>query len=406
MPEIVTLKRDTDLNPGSSPTISLSLTVQSAETTSVLESVGPHVDEVVVVLAADATLREPWRVALRDHPLLKDKIKTVVEVDPRSHPHLYETDRPETFLRGRPLGDETYLGIMTGQSFVADWSAARNLGWTLCSQEWRLALRDDESLDHPECLRDLCRSLDSHSRDVAFGSCFQGPRSRYTARLSRNVPGILFEGSARESLEGGLRPAIIEGSLSTQTTRSPSDLARECAEIFRTLYAEARARSWDVPPANLLHLAQTSLLAGLKTVAPLAIRTYLDNSLYPEERAWACTLQGEIFENASDLTQAATWYESSLAEHPGWKSALRLSRIRFHQRQFQECVAAYDRAVENRHHHHLCDDGPESFDSTLLFVVVALAETGNVPAARLGCQRLRRAYPDSRKVAHLCETIG
>jgi tetratricopeptide (TPR) repeat protein len=144
----------------------------------------------------------------------------------------------------------------------------------------------------------------------------------------------------------------------------------------------------------------------MESFAPLALRTYLDNSLYPEERAWACALQGEIYEESADLHQAATWYERSLAEHPGWKSALRLARIRFHQRQFRECLTAYDRAVENRDHHHLCDDGAESFNAVLLYVAVALHETGKKDAAKLCCQRLRETYPNSSRVADLCRTIG
>jgi tetratricopeptide (TPR) repeat protein len=407
MLKIVELKTDAELSPANGPTVSLSLTVRSARSPSTLLSVGSHVDEVVVVLAIAAEHREQWITTLDTNPLLRDKIKTVIEVDPQTHPHLYEPDLPATFQLGNPLGDETYRGTATGKMFVSDWSAVRNLGWTRCSQEWRLALYDDENLDHPECLRDLCRSLDSHNRDVAYGSSSRDKRCRYAARLSRNFSGIRFEGSARESLEGGLRPTIVEGILSTRTTSaSPSDLATECSETFRTLYAEARARSWDVPLSNLLHLAQTSRHADMEPFAPLAVKTYLDNSLFPEERAWACAIRGEIYENASDLHQAAAWYEISLAEHPGWKSALRLARIRFHQKQFQECLAAYDTAVENNDHHHLCDDGDESWNATLLYVAVALHETGKKEAAKLCCQKLRETYPNSPQVADLCRTIG
>ena len=395
MQEIVNLKRASELHEPGKPTISLALTVRpEISGTEIAQNLLPHVDEIVVVLLDDSS-RQIWQEYLESLPIPG----TLILGSPSSRPHLYFKDLPESYTEGKPLGDESHTGPYSELPIVADWSALRNLGLSRCGQEWRLALRDDEQLRYPEYLRHVCQSLDAHCRDVAYLPHQRGPRNHYRAVLVRNRPEISFEGAARESIEGGVRPAIVRGSLEITSPSCPLDDARD----WKTLYAEARRSSWNVSPTNLLHLAKLADAACTPAIAEPAISTYLDNSLYPEERAWALSLRGERLEAEGKLEEAASSYRESLAEHAGWKAALRLSRATFKLARWQDCLDAYVTACSTLSHAHICDDGPESIANTLILLAGATSALGRQDEAKEICDKLRLLFPNSSKVQALCD---
>jgi len=399
------------------PTLALSLST----TTSLFDSPTPqetlltdalfkHVDEVVVVIVN-------FPVVVVDHPgvstrstdqlslsLSPGKTMHVVGINAESHPHLYRRDVEETFAAGDPLAGEKYPGPHTGEPFLADWASAMNLGWSRCSAEWRLGLCGGETVQDPETLVEHCRNLDENHRDVAHVSLEASPgRSSYPMRLARNLSAIGWEGAARPTIDGGIRPAILDGS--PRIACADGRGLQSDRDTFRALYADAREKRWNVQPTNLLHMAKTAEAAGLPDFAPLAIDAHLQVSLYPEERAWACALMGEHLE-PGDASSASRWYERSLEENPGWKSALRLCRSRFLEKKWDSCVKAYERAVELQEVLPLVDDGLENFPSSLVHVAAALHELGHLAEARLTCQILRSTYPDSKGIQALCSKIG
>jgi tetratricopeptide (TPR) repeat protein len=229
---------------------------------------------------------------------------------------------------------------------------------------------------------------------------------RYLApRLALNIPAIHWEGAARESLDGIQRSSKLDDFL--QSTRSDlgNYLRLTDPEVFRVLYAEARQKNWDVHPSNLLHMARTARHAGMSSFAESAIKTYLDCSFYPEERAWAHSLQGEHLEARDLLAQASDRYELALAEHPGCKSALRLSHSRFLERKWQASLDAYQLAIERRNAVELVDDGAPTIDGGLICAAASLHELGRAAEARAACRELRRMFPESETIAKMCQII-
>jgi hypothetical protein len=407
MEKVVQLERDDSTR---RPTISLALLAKMDDADdhldlrSTLTDLSLHVDEIVVVAYSHRGDPRPMVMeACNLVPMTSGRVHSVVCTSPELNPELYDVDCPETFRRGRPLAGEVYAGESPGEKFVACRSRLRNLALSRCSMEWRISLTSREILHHPDCLRSLCRQLDESCRDVAYGSHHRGPRQTQVAKLSRNVPSIRYEGCARESLEGGLRPAIVENSLRTDERSDPS----QDRVAFRALYAEARRLDWEIPICNLVHLARTST-PDQREFALSCIRCYLDGSLYPEERAWAAALRGEIHEAREELEEATQWYEASLAEHPGWKSALRLARVHFLRKSWQRCVEAYDRATQNLRESpaaHLCDDGSEQIATSLIHVAYAYHALERTDDCQRICRTLRELFPLSQAILSFCSSL-
>ena len=407
----IVLKRPTEFEPSRRPTVSLSLTVRPGDERagSLLDSVGPWVDEIVVV-AVD--LPSSAVDALKSHPVIGGKNHAVTEVSLRSHPYFYARDAAETFAAGSSLAGEVYSGRCSGGYFVSDWSAIRNLGWSRCSCEWRLALDGNDVLLNPAYVASVCDVLDGHQRELGYLSCSRPARAAPTraatsslvGRLGKNGSPVRWEGVAAETLEGSSKTAVVEGSLATVKSAGASTALEE-SDLFKVLYASARRRSWDVPPCDLLHMARTARFAGMPDFAEVAIRTYLESSLYTEERAWACAIRGELLEEREDYAGASTWYERSLAEHPGRKSAFRLCRSRFLEGRWQAALDAFE-VGRTSSFVHFVDDGKESGDESLILAAVALEKLGRVDEARKYGDVLRTLFSNNESVLRLCDHLG
>lgn len=384
----------------SRPTISLALTIRSNQPASAIRDlVGlvPLVDEVVAVIVSPdaADTREPWIHALSQ----LDVPCRTIEISPDSHPHLYSIDCPETFAARDPLCGEIYSGPFSGLPFVADWARIRNLGWSDCSMEWRLALSDDEMITHPEHLAPLCRQLDELDQDVVHFPHHRVCSITFPARLTRRGT-IRFEGIARERLVGGSRPTISP-DLTITSLQQPTEI--EDQRTTRALYAECRRNEWIVPPDDLLHLAR-SCLSSMPKLASSLLDLYLQTLPSNELRSWAEALVGEICEASGKIEEAASCYEASRSSHPGWKSALRLCRASFKLSRWEDCVNAYGSADMSIPHVH--DDGNLDPSSSLILVASSLHQLGQAEEARQIGSSLAEIFPHSPSIMKFCRSLG
>ena len=114
---------------------------------------------------------------------------------------------------------------------MADWAAARNVGWSAASCDWRLFLDADDVVDDPHCVPGLCQLLDARGLDVV-ASRYHYDRARggtsrgdaFRERLARNVPEIAWQGVVHECLAGYDRSKVahVEGSLVVRDLRDSS----------------------------------------------------------------------------------------------------------------------------------------------------------------------------------------
>ena len=202
-----------------------------------------------------------------------------------------------------------------------------------------------------------------------------------------------------EILVGQRKTAHINGNLVVHDMKdSQGRDVRIPGRCFKILYHQARSNDWNVPPRSLIYLAMEARQAMPELVPPV-LDQYLEMSLWPEERAWACCMRGEICERHEDYEEASEWYTRALAEHPSSKAAFRLCRSSFHECKWQECVDAFRIGVENKQVLQLLDNGPVYEDMSKILVAAALDKRGRLSEAVLMCREAASAFPGNSNLA-------
>jgi len=394
------LKRPEEFGPDH-PSVSLHLLVKNGESCvpRLLDLVGRYVDEVVAVVndTTDRTV-EILEGYARDRG--EGFRLEVVEVTSGSRPHLYLIDEPQTYEEGPSLTGESCPGPFTGKPLLADWSAARNLGWRKCTRPWILFLDADDVVVDPESIWGLVAGMEARGVEMActryvYDATSQGAShsESYRERIVRNRPHIYWVGPVHETLRGSRKTAHVQGSLVVRDMKDSAGCdVRVPGRNLKVLYHHARSRGWRVEPRILLYLAVESR-PYLPDFAVELVERYLDGSTWPEERAWACSLVGEVMEERRDFASASAWYERSLAEYPGSKSAFRLCRSRFREGRWRDVVDAYEVGVANKPVVQLLDGGPVYEEMSRILVASAWDKLGDTAQALATCEAALEAFP-------------
>jgi glycosyltransferase involved in cell wall biosynthesis len=395
------------------PQVSLHLLVKNGESCvpRLLDNVGQYVDEVVAVVndTTDRTVEilEEYARGRGEGFRLE-----VVEVTSGSHPHLYLIDEPSTYEVGDPLTGESCPGPFSGKPLLADWSGARNLGWRKCTMPWILFLDADDVVTDPESIWGLVDVLErrgiemASSRYVYDASADGASHSEsYRERLVRNRPHIYWVSPVHETLHGSKKTAHVQGNLVVRDCKdSTGKDVRVPGRCLKILYHHARSRGWKVAPRVLLYLALESRV-GMPDFAAELVERYLDTSTWPEERAWACSVAGEIAEAKRDFAGASAWYERSLSEYPGSKSAYRLCRTRFREGRWRDVVDAYEVGVANQPVLQLLDGGPAYGDMCKILVASAWDKLGEPSKALQACEEALAAFPGNTNITLLRDQL-
>lgn len=378
-----------------------------------LDCVGPYVRDVVAVFndCVDDTANVlAWGCGKHDLYL------QTCSVTRRSHPHLYLLDVPETYQVGKPLADEVLAIPHTGEPLLCDWSAARNVGWSMPSARWKLFLDADDVVDDPEMIPGLCRALDERGVEVAASRYHYAKTGRgdwradaFRERLARDLPGIVWRDRVHEVLTGydPKRVAQVEGSLVVRDLHdSAGEGLRPPGRNLKVLYHRGRTTGWDLTPRETVYLAAESQ-ASMPDLCLALVKRYLAAPRpWPEEAGWACVLAGEVEETRQHYPEASRWYEESLRHHPGELAAYRLARSRFMEKKWEGSLLAYQLGVKNGKTVQLLDGGLVQPDAAKVLAVACLAELGRLQEARALCCAALARFPDSPALRKLGESLG
>ena len=406
------------------PSLSLHVLAKNAESVlgRLLDNVGAYVQELRFVLndttdASEKVLRrwvETRGVETRGVETRKPGTSLHVDhVTSETHPHFYFMDLPDTYKDGRSLDGEVFNGPYTGRPLLADWAAARNVGWG-SDAAWRLFLDADDLVADPGKLPGLLKVLEEMRVDVAatkyvFGQGGSGvPNSvSYRERLARNVAGVTWEGRTHEVLVGGLRRVLVEDCLSVTDMKDNWGYGvRVPGRCFKVLYHQARLAKWDVSPRHLAYLVQESrdMMSTAWVVASL-LPAYEAKSVMVEELAWVLSTVGELLEAREDYAGACALYERATRAYPSSKAAFRLCRARFMSGDFGGCLAAYELGVSYLSEPQVLDDGPVYADSSKILVAQAYCELGRGDEAKVLVEEVSRLFPSSAAVAALRDSV-
>ena len=404
MEDAIKLARPEDVK--SWPSLGLHLLVKNGESVvgRLVDCVGPYLDEVVAVLndCEDDTRGELARACGRHDVDLK-----ICEVTRESHPDLYVLDVPATYEVGHPLVGERFEVEHIGRPILAEWATARNVGWAMATTDWLLHLDADDVVADPECLPGLCQLMAERDLDVVatryhYDHAADGtPRADgMRERVARRSPEIYWRGAMHECL-CGYRPgrvAHVEGNLVVHDRRDSTGAdVRISGRNLKILYYHARRRDWQITPREMIYLAAEARATMPKLAAHL-IEMYLEVSRWDEEKAWAASMRGEIYEDENNFELAAGWYQRSLDYFPSVMAAQRLARACFRLQKWSACVAAYERSLACKSHVQALDGGEVYEDATKILVAVALLNLGRQAEASDLAIYLRQKYPDSPAV--------
>lgn len=410
------------------PNVSLSLMVKNGESCvgrlldSLLVGVDgrrvPCIREVVAVLndTTDNTgaIIEKWCAEHRRN-------MKIFEVTDASNPEFYILDSKKTYEVGKPLADETFSGPFLEAPILADWSSARNIGWSNCAGDWKLFLDADDVVMDPHAIPGLVAALEENERDLAItkyewsvGPDGRARSSSLRERLARNVPNIRWGYPIHECIIGARAVAHIDGTLIVRDMRDNRGAGvRVPGRNFKILYYNARLADWEVSPRTLVNLLMETRHMVVPSGAGVGLafaekllETYLARSDWHEERGWALALMGEIYDKEERWEDASAMYVRSLDEHPGAKTAFRLAKSRFMQQDWRGTVDAYDLGVENaRNVHQALDDGEAFEDITKILVASALKELGHPRRAQEVCRQALEIFPNTSALIALGKDI-
>jgi glycosyltransferase involved in cell wall biosynthesis len=420
------------LRPEDVPSVSLHVLAKNAESVigRLLDCILPYVREVRLILndTTDATravvegrFAARANVALGSQTFgpqtLGPQTLDVQEVTSVSHPHFYFPDVSSSYDVGDPLDGETFQGPFTNQPLLCDWAGVRNLGWG-SSSAWRLFLDADDVVEDPQKLPGLVRVLEDVRADLAatrytFGRSESGAANSvsYRERLARNEVGrngadIHWTGKTHEILQGGLRHVLVEDCFFvTDMKDNWGRGVRVPGRCFKVLYRDARLAKWEVSSRHLAYLVQEAPgMMPLSWVNRL-VGYYLSRSSLAEEEAWVLSMFGEMHEGKELFAPATNLYRAALSHYPSSKTAFRLCRSLFMQKDWRGCVEAYERGVRNLGIPQVLDLGPVYEHSSKLLVAQALCELGELVRARDFVDEAVKSFPGSSTVLALRDSI-
>jgi len=350
--------------PDKPPTVGLCLMVKNGESCvpRLLANVGPHVTHVLVMLN-DCTDRTEDEV--RRYCDVNRKHLYVARSDPKRYPTCYLQDTALTYRDGISLSGEQFGGPFTEGPLLADWGSIRQDLWDSYranyrevsgeQPDWWLLLDADDEVQDPEVIPGLCAELERQGMDAAMTPYYYDVAEDgtvredcYRDRLVLNLPEIRWEGVVHEWLVGIRKRALLPDRLRVVDHRdSRGSGIRPPGRCFKVLYRHCRTVGWNaVHPRYLAYLAMEARGIMSPDFVVSVVELYLRRSEWPEERAWACAIAGEIREQQKNYRTASDWYRKAMDEFPGARAAYRLCRSLFMEQLWLECHEAFVRGAE------------------------------------------------------------
>jgi len=213
-----------------------------------------------------------------------------------------------------------YGATVSHFTWIDDFAAARNFNLHQIQSDWYLWLDADDTLLHPERLRDLVRAAEETRVGGYYfyyqyqfdenGHCID---AHWKPQLLKNDGSWDWKGAIHEDALP-LRPVQwTKTELCTRVHHTEGHRQKESFERNLRILLKERERDKN-EPRTLFYLGRTYFALGEFQKALDALTEYLTLSGWPEERYEARLLMGDAFMNTQQFDEAIRMYNDAILE--------------------------------------------------------------------------------------------
>lgn len=366
-----------------------------------LASVTPHVDEVVV---GDTGSTDGSQDIIRRFMAGQKAGFRLLDLGPAAHPELFLPDTEEKWA------PHDIPGPYTGQPFLADFSAARNLTFAATTTPFILWLDSDDVLAGGQYLGLVIDSIEKHQADSGLFhyDYAHDHLGNVTCRLIRErvMKRDLGKWLARvhEVYAPSGKGILFEEARVVHrrfVDNRPFPVQYRNLKILCQARAEELARG-EPDPRTLFYLGmEWRCLSSARTIE--AMNAYVKVSGWDEERALAHLVMGLQNEKDQKIAAAETEYEAARVDFPWSPDPLfGLARLAYYRQQWTRNIelteAGFKLVADQKNnrverHQTLMVDELDRIYRPYIFYARALCEIGRIGEAQDAAQRGLKAIP-------------
>jgi len=331
------------------PTIALCMIVRNVEKTigPCLESIAPYVDEIVIV---DTGSTDKTKEIIRRFKPRRTTGPLILDFTPTTHPQGFFLDSADNY--------EPELGPFTNKPFLADFAAARNLGWKAAGCEYLLWVDADDIVVGGDKLASVLADMETGGYQTAFLNYDYNTNAEGQVTI-QNWRERIFHRATNAAWVGRVHEVCIPpGPMKTYTEvnivhkRREYNIQPEVANRnLKILFPWCKSQGEKVDPRILYYLAtEERFLWPDRALAD--IKHYVQVSGSRDEIAHAHIYAGEIHERSDRLYEALAEYSLAAMWNPlnadAFFGAARVAylRVRREQGNWDEVLTRTERGFE------------------------------------------------------------
>lgn len=325
------------------PTVSLTMIVKDVANIigRCLDSVVPFVDEIIIVDTGSSD--ETKKVILQHAPQAK-----ILDFNYHTHPESFLIDRRESWEREIP-------GPFSYNYMLADFGAARQIGWAAAKGDFLMWLDSDDVLENGENLTELLSLMDRTAIDVAlinydyaFDAHGKPSCKLRRERIVRRALGTRWTQPVHEVLMPGGSGNFYD-QINVKHMRQDYGLIPTIQNRNLKILLHWLNKNKDNPnpdPRMLFYLALEERFVWPEDSIRDFTR-YVKASGWDEERGLAHCLSGTMHERAGRYQEAFAEYAQAHLEFPANPDGLfGAARIAYHREDWNKCIEYTERGFK------------------------------------------------------------
>jgi len=357
-----------------------------------LDSIAVAADEYVIV---DTGSTDGTQDVVRRYCTSKGKALQLLDFNPRTHPDDFLLDVATTW------DDDEILKPYTGQSILANFGDARQLGWGRAEGTYRIWLDSDDVVEGAEKIPALLDEMERAGHQIAFLDYHYAFNSQGQVICNVRRERIVKRGAPTnwtQPIHEVLCPLVDVGQyfsvvVAHRHRNKATTLKPIASRNLKVLYKRG-----DRADARVLFYTgmEEYYIAPQRALKTLGL--YVEKSGWGEERAQAHMFMGCIHEREGDYRQAYAHFSQAAADHDNPEAFFGLARIRYYANDWGHCAALTEKGLaipQEKTVASFMHDPTERRLRPYVYVSRAYAEMGDWEKTLAACDRGMEWEPDN-----------